>query len=293
MNAARAMTPRASLVREAVAAACIAELKALKPGNVHVFADGHGMTVADFRKSSQVTAEVLGTPGLSVGDRILRAVEATMQTVGCNTNLGILLLCAPLAQAAHLGHLGPGLRAGLKRVLAALDVEDARLAYRAIRRADPAGLGASDRFDVAETPRVTLLEAMREAQGRDRIAAQYANDFADVFGLGLVRFRDALSRWNRPEWVPTAVYLGFLSRFPDSHLVRSFGVEAAERVRRRAAVLDRQFQESRDPAAMRGGLMEFDVELKACEQNPGTSADLTVASLLAARLADIDETAAG
>lgn len=286
------MTSLASLVRDAVAAACIAELEALKPGNVHIYADGHGMTVADFRKSAQVTADVLGTPGLSVGDRILRAVEATMRTVGCNTNLGILLLCAPLAQAAHRGHLGPGLRAGLKLVLAALDVEDAQLAYRAIRLANPAGLGASDRHDVADTPKVTLLEAMREAQAHDRIAAQYANDYADVFDLGLVRLRDAVARWNRPEWAPTAVYLGFLSRFPDSHIVRGFGAQAAERVRRKAAVLDRQFQESPDPAAMLDSLMEFDAELKAREQNPGTSADLTVATLLAARLADMDEAAA-
>lgn len=287
------MTSLASLVRDAIAAACITELEALKPGNVHIYADGHGMMVADFRKSARVTADVLGTPGLSVGDRILRAVEATIQTVGCNTNLGILLLCAPLAQAAHQGHLGPGLQAGLKLVLAALDVEDARLAYRAIRLANPAGLGTSDRHDVADTPKVTLLEAMREAQARDNIAAQYANDFADVFDFGVVRLRDAVERRNQPEWAPTAVYLGFLSRFPDSHIVRGFGADAAERVRRKAAMLDRRFRESRDPAVMLDSLMEFDAELKAREQNPGTSADLTVASLLAARLADIDETAAG
>ena len=287
------MSSLASLIRDAVAAACIAELEALKPGNVHVHADGHGMTVADFRKSARVTADVLGTPGLRVGERILRAVETTMRTVGCNTNLGILLLCAPLAEAAHQGHLGPGLRAGLKGVLAALDAEDARLAYRAIRLANPAGLGVSARHDVADDPTVTLLEAMREAQARDRIAAQYANDFADVFGLGLTRLGDALRRWKRPEWAATAVYLGFLSHFPDSHIVRGFGAEAADRVRRRAEKLDRQFQESDDPAAMVDGLMEFDAELKAREQNPGTSADLTVASLLAARLADMDEPAAG
>jgi triphosphoribosyl-dephospho-CoA synthase len=181
----------------------------------------------------------------------------------------------------------------LKEVLSALDVEDARLAYRAIRLADPAGLGVSGRHDVADDPEVTLLEAMREARARDRIALQYATDFADVFGLGLTRLGQALGRWNRPEWAPTAVYLGFLSSFPDSHIVRGFGEEAAERVRRKAAALDRQFQECDDPAATVDALMAFDAELKAREQNPGTSADLTVASLLAARLADLDEAAAG
>jgi triphosphoribosyl-dephospho-CoA synthase len=215
-----------------------------------------------------------------------------MRTVGCNTNLGIVLLCAPLAQAAHRRHLGPELRAGLKLVLADLDAEDAQLAYRAIRLANPSGLGASDRYDIADTPKVTLLEAMREAQTRDRIAAQYANDFADVFDLGLARYRDAAARWNRPEWTPTAVFLEFLSRFPDTHIVRGFGAEAAERVRRKAAALDRHLRECGDPEAMREHLMEFDAELKARGENPGTSADLTVASLLAAGLADIDATTA-
>ena len=37
---------------DAFKAACMAELEALKPGNVHIFADGHGMTVQDFMASA-------------------------------------------------------------------------------------------------------------------------------------------------------------------------------------------------------------------------------------------------
>ena len=39
--------------------ACMAEIQALKPGNVHMFADGHGMTVQDFitdRKSTRLNS---------------------------------------------------------------------------------------------------------------------------------------------------------------------------------------------------------------------------------------------
>ncbi len=282
----------AARVAAAVRAACLDELAALKPGNVHVYADGHGMTVEDFQKSAAVTAEVLGRPGLSVGERIHGSVEATRAAVGCNTNLGIVLLCAPLAHAALAGHAGARLRAGVSTVLDALDIADATLAYRAIRLAAPAGLGSSDRHDVRRRPTVTLLDAMNEARDRDRIARQYATAFEDVFGFGVPRFEEAMGRWNSDAWATTSVYLGFLGQFADSHIARTRGAAAAEAVRRRAAILDRQFQGCRRPPDMRQALLDFDAELKAAEQNPGTSADLTVATLLAVRLAAPDGTAA-
>ena len=80
--------------------ACMAELQALKPGNVHVFSDGHGMTIHDFIKSADVSADIITRPDSSVGERIYFAVEATQNAVGLNTNLGLILLCAPLIHAA-------------------------------------------------------------------------------------------------------------------------------------------------------------------------------------------------
>src|SRR5690349_23718513 len=57
------------------------------------------MSVADFEKSAEAAAPVIGQATLSVGARIRLAVEATRGAVGHNTNLGIILLAAPLAQA--------------------------------------------------------------------------------------------------------------------------------------------------------------------------------------------------
>ena len=79
--------------------ACVAELAALKPGNVHIFADGHGMTIQDFVKSAEAVSAVIAQPDLSLGQRIFLSVEATHKAVACNTNLGIILLCAPLIHA--------------------------------------------------------------------------------------------------------------------------------------------------------------------------------------------------
>lgn len=263
--------------------ACLAELQALKPGNVHVHAAGHDMTVADFEKSAEVSAAVMGQPNLSVGERIHEAVRRTRAAAGCNTNLGILLLCAPLAQAALDVEAGD-LRESVGQVLDALDVADAELAFGAIRLAQPAGLGTSPRHDVAAPATVTLRAAMAEARQRDRIAAQFVTGFEDVFAFGLPRLRAGLARWREESWAATYAYVGFLARFPDSHLVRKFGAAVAEDVRRAAAPLDERLAACDDPALLWAELTALDAKLKAAGRNPGTSADLTVASLFALRL---------
>ena len=61
--------------------ACMAELAALKPGNVHIFADGHGMTVQDFVASADAAASVIAKPECSLGQRIFASVQATQRAV--------------------------------------------------------------------------------------------------------------------------------------------------------------------------------------------------------------------
>jgi triphosphoribosyl-dephospho-CoA synthase len=274
-------------VAAALGAACRAELDALKPGNVHRYAAGHRMTVEDFEASAQASAQAIALTGLSVGERIYQAVRRTRDAVGCNTNLGIVLLAAPLAEATLKG-TGRDLRASLGRVLAGLDVGDAQWAFRAIRLAEPAGLGTSERHDVSDPPTVGLREAMAEARDRDRVARQYATGFADVFDFGLPRLRALLARWQDEPWAAAGVYLGFLAAFPDSHVARKFGPARAEALRRQAAPLAARLEAAREPAALEGELLRFDAALKADGVNPGTSADLTVATLFARRLEDQD-----
>ncbi len=273
-------------VGAAVRAACLGELLALKPGNVHRHADGHGMTAADFEASAEAVAATIADPGLGVGERILAAVRATRAAVGCNTNLGIVLLAAPLVQAA-LAAGGGSLRDKLRPVLAGLTLADADRAFQAILLAEPAGLGHSDRHDVREAARVSLRDAMTEAAGRDRVARQYASDYADIFELGLPWLRAALETWRDEPWATARVYLGFLARFPDSHITRKHGAETAEDLCRRAAPLADKLAGAEDPAVLTRDLLAFDRALKAEGLNPGTSADLTVATLLAQKLEDM------
>lgn len=270
----------------AVRWACEVEIRAMKPGNVSIHSPGHGMSAQDFLASAAAISGPITAPEASVGERILRAVEATRSAVGCNTNLGIILLAAPLVHAALRAGAGR-LRPALEQTLHSLTGEDAGLAYRAIRLAQPGGLGASARHDVSDTPRVTLLVAMQEAASRDSIALQYANGFRDVFDAGMPLARDCRERWRSDEWAAVAVYLELLSRLPDTLIARKFGLPAAQQVSRDSAPLAAALRRAQNPEQLSGQMLEFDSKLKQAGLNPGTSADLTVASLLALRAEEI------
>jgi triphosphoribosyl-dephospho-CoA synthase len=282
MNAPRANEMNAPSVSAASIArafidACEAELAAPKPGNVHIFAHGHGMEARDFVASAAAAAPHIAAPGSSVGQRIRGAVEATWAAVGQNTNLGIILLCAPLAHAA-LTAQSPDLRLETQRVLAALDVADAEDAFRGIARANPAGLGTAEAHDVSGPAEATLLDAMRAAAARDRIGFQYAHGFVDIFETGLGALAQARQRGHDGPRATLDIYMTFLCAFPDSHVARKYGIETAQAVMAQARRAAAQFEGASREAAFAGAL-DLDHKLKERRINPGTSADMTVAAL--------------
>jgi triphosphoribosyl-dephospho-CoA synthase len=234
----------------------------------------------------------LFTPGARVGARIEAAQAASWAAAGCNTNLGIVLLCAPIAAAAErCGGIAPDagrLRAAIEDVLAGLDVEDARAAYRAIAAANPGGLGAAAAEDVHSAPTVGLRAAMALAAERDSIARQYRDGFAELFDW-------ALPATGAYDWHPGApvdataaqvvqrLYTTILARLPDSHIVRKHGEAVAQTVMRAAqAWLPRA--DAGQTLDTNPAFAAWDEQLKAEGLNPGTTADLTVATLMLAGL---------
>jgi triphosphoribosyl-dephospho-CoA synthase len=212
-------------------------------------------------------------------------VAATLAVAGCNTNLGILLLCAPLARArapVRRRGVAAARRGALREELDALDVDDARAAYRAIAAAHPGGLGRAEAQDVHDAPTVTLREAMRLAASRDRIALQYANGYADLFELGLPALAAAL-RADRvvDARAVQALYLALLAGFPDAHIVRKHGAATAQDVTAEAAPWLARARRG-EPLDLDPAFAAWDESLKARGLNPGTSADLTVAALFIA-----------
>lgn len=274
-----------SQLAAAYRAACLSELEALKPGNVHRYSDGHRMTLDDFVTSAEVSAEPLTEPALGLGERIYRAVEATRAAVGCNTNLGILMLCAPLIQAMFEQPQSPAsLRESLCTVLARTESEDVAWLYRAIRLAAPGGLGSCAKYDVSQTPDAPLLEVMAHAAQRDLIALQYTTGYADLFDFALPRLRRCEQQWGNGEWALSGLYLGLLARFPDTHIQRKHGLYKAVVITLRAAELAKGLAQAEKPEHYLFRLLQADNEFKREEINPGTSADLTVATLFLSHL---------
>jgi triphosphoribosyl-dephospho-CoA synthase len=259
--------------------ACIWEATARKPGNVSPVANFADLTYLDFLLSAAAIAPVFDKAGeRRVGETILEAIRSTRQAVRTNTNLGIVLLLAPLA-AVPAGH---DLKTGIAAVLVNLDIEDARLAYEAIRLAQPGGLGSVRDQDVHAAPTQTLCEVMGVAAQRDGVARQYAGGFAEVFDEGIPALRSGIDRTGSVEGAIIYCYLQLLAHHPDTLIVRKRGsVEAEEASRLARQVIDTGWPTGTDSGRK---LADLDGWLRAQgnQRNPGTTADLVTACLFVA-----------
>ncbi len=264
--------------------ACQLELRAIKPGNVGYHADGHGMRVEQFEISAQTSSEALFESSSCVGERIFKAVKATHEAVGDNTNLGIILLIAPIVEVLEQVAEYADLRLKLAKVLSTLSITDAKYAYQAIQLATPGGMGKVDNQDVASEPTVTLLEAMQMSAQHDRIAFQYANQYEDIFDHNLPIYRQYLAQWGSRQWAVTAVFLNQWLRVPDTLIIRKKGLLKAQEISDMIAPLANRVLASRDPTDHVSDLLSLDNELKQAGINPGTTADITVATVFVAML---------
>lgn len=267
--------------------ACLWEATARKPGNVHPYRAFADTTYLDFVVSAALTAQVMAfAPHHLVGATVSEAVRLTRRRVKRNTNLGIALLLAPLAKAAP----GRDHRAEVRRVLDSMDpaeggaegegrFPDASQVYHAIATAAPGGLGEAGEQDVRGGPTAKLLDCMALAQGRDLIARQYADGFAEVFDDVAPAILAGVGRTGCLEDGIVEAHLVTMAKHPDSLIARKLGVEAAREASARAAdVLAAGWPQSE---AGRRAIAAFDDWLRADgnRRNPGTTADLIAAGL--------------
>lgn len=258
--------------------ACLWEAAASKPGNVHRAADFEDVTFVDFATSALVIQPVFDRAGSGarLGQLVFDAISATRQAVATNTNLGTVLLLAPLAMADEPN------AAAIARVLHSLDPHDAARVYDAIRLAQPGAMGRVEEADVSGPPPADLLAAMHLAADRDLVARQYVNNFTEVLKVVVPAIGDALGQsWPLGEAIVHA-QLRLMSEFPDSLIARKCGPTVARRSAAMAAVA----LASGGPGdeAYQRALADFDFWLRADghRRNPGATADLIAAGLFAA-----------
>ena len=261
--------------------ACLLEATAPKVGNVHRGTDFENLTFTDFLVSAVAIGpamEACSNPlqRVSVGATILEAIRATRQLVDTNTNLGMVLLLAPLAAVPR----DEPLIGGVGKVLRGLTPEDSRFVYEAIRLAQPGGMGKVEEMDVTAEAPINLLSAMAAAAERDLIAQQYVTDFDLVLGKIPPWLSEAASRWSLTDAI-IHTHLRLLAEHPDSLIARKCGLETAREVSTYAAAVLSSGSPGDDAYHEAAADLDFFLRSDGHRRNPGTTADLIAAGLFA------------
>jgi len=254
--------------------ACLMEATARKPGNVHPGASFPDLNYADFVKSAAVIAPILADlKSRKIGICIKECLYETQKVISSNSNLGMVLLLAPLVAVPSEKTIAEGIH----EVLEQLTIQDAKEVYEAIRIANPGGLGKTETEDVATEPTGTLRDAMCLAAAHDSVASEYANDFVITLETAVPALQ---AFWNQcRNWEETIIrlQLRLMSDFPDTLIARKCGIEEAQQS---AMYASEVLQADR----FNSSLSQFDtwLRLKGNQRNPGTTADLIVAALFVA-----------
>ncbi|UCD45584.1 MAG: triphosphoribosyl-dephospho-CoA synthase [Candidatus Bathyarchaeota archaeon] len=232
---------------------------------------------------------------IGVGGQVLKAVtESLSWQTGGNVNLGVVLLFSPLAVAAGASLFGDErvdvktLREMLRKATRTTTPDDAVAVYEAIGKAmTPRVLGEAEELDVTDETSLTrirnngltLIDVFELCSERDSICHEWVSDFEVTFEVGSRYLNEALDRSGDVNASIVDTFLQILSKRPDSLIRRKRGVEKAVEVSERAAgVLEEGGMESEKGGEL---LRRLDEELQSSEGalNPGTTADLTAASL--------------
>ncbi len=260
--------------------ACLLEATAHKPGNVHRGSDFVDLTFPDLAISGIVIAPAIDAiaSGTAIGSAVLQAVQATRAAVATNSNLGMVLLFAPLAAAMSRGRAAEQIAAALRQ----LDATDAHCVYQAIASSQAGGLGSVAQADVHAEPPDNLIAAMRLAADRDLIAAQYASGFRDVLEFVVPNLLDGLAQgWCLADAIVRA-FVQQMAQYPDSLIARKCGLAVAQQSADHAAEVLAAGQPGEDNYQDALADLDFWLRSDGHRRNPGTSADMIAAGLFVA-----------
>lgn len=273
-------------ISQAVELACILEASSPKLGNVHPGASFRDMHFGHFVAAAARVAPLFDNPGCCrVGRLVLDAVVSTRRCVECNTNLGTLLLLAPLAVGAgklELAGIKPTmdyLRQATGQVLRELNADDSQAIYDAIRVASPGGLGHSELHDVDSQAPEDLLDAMRLVSEIDAVARQYVSDFEDIFLRFWPWLLEELRCCDDPLQAIGKVQLRWLAHEPDGLIVRKLGWDEGKRIQQSAARVYELSKSHSLDFAREYQALDHSLRDEANRRNPGTTADLIAATL--------------
>ena len=258
---------------------CKKDIELIKPGNVNLLSSHKDTKAQDYLDSAILSSKELFNQNYSLGKRILESVNVTRSQVNVNTNLGIILLCAPVIQS-YIDFNNLDLREGIKKTLSTTSIKDTHDLCAAINISSPGGLGDSDMYDTASYPNASIKQIMDYSQEYDRISYQYSHNFSDIFDFIIPKLELLNQRYESLDISLSLLFIEILAKIPDSHISRKFGDKIAKKTSNNAydllKILDREY----DPDYLAKALNNLDYEYKKKGINPGTTADLLVASLM-------------
>lgn len=271
-----------------------------KPGNVHRTRNFDDMVFEDFIISGVVIGETIReatTQAKSINDNyesaelgrfILEAVKETDKWIANNTNLGIMMMCVPIACSAAISDSFDEIQSNVGILMDNTTVDDAVNLYDAINIADAGGMGDQEEFDVMSEKakdelranNQTMFDVLKISAGWDRLANELTSSMPVCFDIGFPTFNDLKSESINKATVLT--FLTILSQIPDTLISRKYGDEVAQSVSDKV----KELLTFKDDEDFLDKLNEFDDYLYENKFNPGTTADLTAASIFISYLSD-------
>jgi len=303
------MTTRiGEIVGKCASLAALLEVSAYpKPGNVHRLRDFPDTKYEHFLAGSVNLGSrmrVIAEKGqrirngkwaeLSVGENILASVKDMMDwQSGGNVHLGIILLFSPLAAAAgYVMKEGvvdlEKLRSTYEEIISGATSLDSVNIYRAIDEAmSKENLGTVAQLDVKDTSSLdrirdeglTPLDIFKECQARDAICNEWVTGFSVTFTEGHPFLRRRLDEGATINEATVDTFLKILSEHPDSLIQRKKGKNAAISVSRKAKEIIQAGGASTEVGMKMLWSLDEELSSENGSLNPGTTADLTAASL--------------
>ena len=237
-----------------------------KPGNVDRCHDYPETRLEHFLASTIFARQALEEAGRGegrIGEIIRHAVRDTNCHEGGNTHFGAFILLIPLVYGKDI----PGAIAAVGKT----DTSDAVAFYKAFAMT-AVKMNTTDEIDVNDPHALTLirdramtlLDIMQHSASNDMVAREWVNGFALVR-----RGADLLKQIGPGRQAIVDTFLTLLATEPDTFIIKKHGLEVARETMIRARnVLDGKL-----------GIREFDEDCIQRDINPGSIADITIASI--------------
>ena len=265
-----------------------------KPGNVHRTRDFEDMEFEDFLISGIVIGDAIREACTDVdienprlGKYILQAVSETDRWIKNNTNLGIVMMTMPIAMAAAISDDFDEIRPNVVKLMANTSVDDACDLYDAINIADAGGMGDQDEYDVASDNakqelrenNQTMYDVLKISAPWDMLAREMTSDMPAVFEIGYPVYHELKDEKSMND-ACLLTFLTILSQVPDTLISRKYGSDEALKI----SMMTRDLLNLKDESDFTQKVKEFDDYLYENHYNPGTTADLTAASIFVSYL---------